>query len=101
MAKSSTSFQPGRSGNPRGRSPLTDKEKQARDILQAATPHAAATLAKAAMEGDVRAAMAVLERVLGKPQSAPEDLEALTQQAQVSPELVVRALTRLAGDEDE
>jgi len=76
MAKSSTSFKPGVSGNPSGRPPLSEKERRANEILQAATPHAAATIAKAAMGGDVRAAMAVLERVLGKPRSSDEDLSA-------------------------
>ena len=91
---------PGASGNPGGRPKgYADFREACRDR----TPQALAAL-EAALSDDklcVQAASVLLMHGWGKPQSAPEDLEALTQQAQVSPELVVRALTRLAGDDDE
>lgn len=78
MAKSSTSIKPGERRNPSGRPPRTEAETEALEILRAATPAAARALVLA-LDGpeSVKAAIALLDRVLGKPASAPEDRAAV------------------------
>jgi hypothetical protein len=95
-------FAPGQSGNPSGHPKgFAELRQAAREYTQEALARVVAAMRSEDDRVGLEAAKVILERGWGKPQSAPEDLEALTQQAQVSPELVVRALTRLAGDDDE
>lgn len=80
MAKSSTSIKPGERRNPSGRPPLTEAERQARDLLSTATPGAVKRLIQE-IEQDgpmaVKCAMFVIEHRLGKAPAAEEDREAI------------------------
>lgn len=66
--------------NPSGRRPMTDEQKQkkreAEEILIAATPSAARKLVDMLESDDyqvaLKAAMAIIERVMGKPKQAVE-----------------------------
>lgn len=110
MAKPGT-FQKG-DGRRRGPPPLP---VEIREAFRAASPKALETLQSVMRrfdEGDaavpasaaVSAAVAVLDRAWGKPQSAPEDLEALTQATRPLRDVATDALARLAKmphDDDE
>lgn len=79
MAKSSTSFQKGNPGG--GRPRLTEAEQKARDALRLATPLAVTVILEELQQRGpekLKSALAVLERVWGKPASAPEDREAIS-----------------------
>lgn len=80
MAKSSTSIKPGEKRNPSGRPPLTESERQARDLLSTATPGAVKRLIQE-IEQDgpmaVKCAMFIIEHRLGKAPAAEEDREAM------------------------
>lgn len=78
MAKSSTSFQKGNPGG--GRPRLTDDERRSRELIAAASPAAVnRIIAEVAENGPhaVKCAMWLAEHAVGKPKSAPEDLEAM------------------------
>jgi hypothetical protein len=84
----------GASPNPTGRPPLGDAEREAREILRAATPDAALRLVRLLSEAEdegnsLRAALAVLERVMGKTPSAPEDRKALGDAAAAAVSLII------------
>lgn len=77
-----------------GRPPMSDAEREAREILRAATPQAArrlvAMLAEAKDEGNaLKACLAVLERVMGKTPAAPEDRAALGDAAAAAVSLII------------
>jgi hypothetical protein len=86
---------PGASGNPGGRPKgYADFREACRDR----TPQALAAL-EAALSDDklcVQAASVLLMHGWGKPQSAPEDLEALTQATRPLRDVATDALARLA-----
>lgn len=60
-------FMPGKSGNPSGRPKLTDAEREAREMLKAASPQAVRALTAALSSDDedmrVKAAQAILGKV--------------------------------------
>lgn len=64
MAKNRTSFAPGRSGNPSGR-PKAALALQ--ELARTHTPEAMECLVKATREGNIAAAVALLDRGYGKP----------------------------------
>lgn len=73
-----------------------------RDAAREVSLRAVQTLATALDDEDARirieAAKALLERAWGKPQSAPEDLEALRDGAAAPRELVLQALAKMTGE---
>lgn len=94
-----TAWKPGQSGNPGGRPRVRE---EIRERAQAAvTEHVIdAWVEEVKTRGDdwVKCSELLAHYGIGKPASAPEDLEAV-QGPQASRELVVKALRKLAGDE--
>lgn len=74
-----------------------------RDAAREVSLEAVKTLTECMRDADARirieAAKALLERAWGKPQSAPEDLDALRDGAAAPKELVLRALAKMTGEE--
>lgn len=90
---------PGVSGNPGGR---PKGYAEFRDACRTRTPQALAAL-EAALSDErlcVQAASVLLTHGWGRPQSAPEDLEALRATIDTPREKVLEALRRLTGDAD-
>jgi len=69
-------FQPGMSGNPRGRRPRSDTEQRQREAIRKALPGIVAKLISSAVAGDTTASKLLLERVMPayKPQDRPAPL---------------------------
>lgn len=84
MAKSSSSFKPGQSGNPVGRQPGQTARGKFRKLVEKALPDIVAQLVTAAKAGDVQAARTILERVVPSLRPTEE-----------------RILLRLSGDADD
>lgn len=59
MARSSTTFQPGRSANPSGRPKLTPEQRDAREALRATGPEVVARLSRLLNSRDERVAATV------------------------------------------
>lgn len=73
-------FAPGQSGNPSGHPKgFAEFRAACREHSEAALKVLVASLASEDERVQLEAAKAILERAWGKPQSAPEDLEALGQ----------------------
>lgn len=88
MAKSSTSFKPGRSGNPVGRQPGETARGRFRKQVEKALPGIVEQLVTAALAGDVQAARTILERVV--PALRPTDERILLQLPEDADNLVAQ-----------
>lgn len=95
-------FKPGQSGNPSGHPKgFAEFRAACREYSPEALKVIVASMHSEDERVSLEAAKTVLERAWGKPQAAPEDLEALEKASREWPrELVTRALERLAGDGD-
>jgi len=96
-----TSFKPGQSGNPGGRPKLRElvRERSAKAVDEHVVE---AWIQEVVTRGDdwVKCSELLAAYGIGKPQSAPEDLEAVTSAQPVSRDLVVQALEGLAKARD-
>lgn len=92
-------FAPGQSGNPSGHPKgFAEFRAACREYSEAALKVLVASLASEDERVQLEAAKAILERAWGKPQSAPEDLDALRDGAAAPRELVLAALAKMTGE---
>ena len=70
-------WQPGQSGNPKGRKPGTGEVARLRETIRARVPELIDRLIEAALDGDTQAAKLLIERVIpaAKPAELPAPVE--------------------------
>ncbi len=101
MAKSSTTFQPGKSGNPKGKPKGQTPRGRFREQVDAALPEIVDGLVTAAKAGDVAAAKLVLDRCIPalRPTSEPVKLP-VSSSASLADQAATVTAAALAGKLD-
>ncbi len=74
MAKNTTSFKKGATGNPAGRPPGTTPRAHFRDLVKADLPEIVKTLIESAKAGDIQAIKTVLDRTIPTLKATTPDL---------------------------